>query len=151
MEPTYPNIVNAAISGPYRLGFVIAPTRLARKLKMAGEIVYGRVMQKKYSDTTLPYWLSGDVFWIMVIAGPEYVPCASTENIKQTIESQKLVDCSVAVHSKIGAIAQPEMHTSAFVMRLLFSNLSEIIPPAIEAVKPKQVWARALNRANSAL
>ena len=43
-------------------------------------------MQKKYRLTTLPYYESGDVFWIIVIAGPEYVPCTRVENAKQIIE-----------------------------------------------------------------
>lgn len=118
---------------------------------MAGETVCGRVMQKKYSDTTLPCWLSGDVFWIIVIAGPEYVPCTKTENMKQTIESQKLAVCNVAVQRRIGAIAQPEMQTNAFVSRLFFSNLSEMIPLPSDAVRPKITYAIALNKANSAL
>jgi hypothetical protein len=50
-----------------------------------------------------------------------------------------------------GDKAQPKMQRKAFVMYDFFSNLSAMIPPAREAVRPHMERAAALSMAYSAL
>ena len=77
-EPQYVMATNAVMRGPYISGFCYAPNQLATKPKRAAETVLVIVMQKKYSEITFPYWSGGAVFWIIVMAGPEYVADTST-------------------------------------------------------------------------
>ena len=45
---------NAVMRGPYTIGFYYAPHQFAAKPKRAAETVFVIVMQKKYSEMTLP-------------------------------------------------------------------------------------------------
>lgn len=61
-EPRYEMVTNVVISGPYSLGLATQPIEFAIILKTTGEIVWARVMQKKYRDTAFPCWFEGCVF-----------------------------------------------------------------------------------------
>ena len=65
-----------AINGPYTAGLASAPYFLTKTSNKAGAIVYAIVMTKKYALTTLPCYSWGEVFCIMVMAGPTYVLAA---------------------------------------------------------------------------
>lgn len=58
-EPKYEMVTKVVINGPYSFGLATQPIEFAIELNSTGEMVWARVIQKKYRDTAFPCWFEG--------------------------------------------------------------------------------------------